>query len=281
MSDKQERPESVATVTGIASGIEEVATKSFWIELADLPVLRDIVSDIHEDGAVTLGDGCVAHHYKNPGKKFSENIAAAIYKMFVPVTSFAFGADMTGYWQNRQRGGYLQKSRELVLVTDPENRVIGWSAYAVIDDPACTIIYNDSSGVIPPWQGKGIMSMVFALRVTACRKEFLWKKAPLYFSTRTESPVIYKMRQRLMTRMYPNPDCPTPGRVVEHAKILAAWLGQAEKFESQNLIIRNAYDMVDDLYGEPPTNGDVTLDRWIYSQLTPVDAFLLMGEVDA
>jgi len=252
----------------------------YEIELSNLPALRDIVPKTLEDGVTSLDDGCVAHYYKNPGEKFSENIAGAIYTMLVPVTSFAFGADMAGYWENRQRGGYLKKSRELVLVINPEHRVIGWSAYSVIDDPVCTIIYNDSSGVIPPWQGKKIMSTVFALRVTACTEEFRKKRVPLYFSTRTESPVIYKMRQRLMTRIYPNPNYPTPDRVVEHAGILAAWLGQAEKFESENLIIRNAYDMVDDLYGELPTSGDAVLDRWIYSRLRSVDAFLLMGEVD-
>jgi len=253
---------------------------NYQIDLADLPVLPQQIPDAYRTGVTVLPDGCAIHYYRHPGATFPESVADALYGMFVPVTSYAFGADMTGYWDNRRRGGHLENTHELALMTDAAQRLIGWSSYSVINEPVCTIVYNDSSGVIPPYQGKGIMNAVFKSRVADCLKNNHRPDLPLYFSTRTESPVIYRMRQRLMTRLYPHPDTTTPDRVVEHAQRLAAWLGQAEKFEPASLIVRNAYDMVDDLYGELPASGDPALDQWIYAQLGRADAFLLMGVVD-
>jgi len=250
------------------------------VELSRLPFLYSVIPGISESHIEDIGQNCSAHHYTQPGKLFPKNIANSVYEILVPVTSYAFGADMTGYWKNRRAGNYLENSEELVLLTNSGNKIIGWSGYSIINNTACTIIYNDSSGVIPPYQNKGLMGTIFKSRVSVCLEKFQRQNVPLYFSTRTESPVIYKMRQRLMSKIYPNPNYPTPNRVTTHAKILADWLGQLEKFEAESLIVRNAYDMVDDLYGELPTSEDQELNQWIYSQLSSVDAFLLMGEVD-
>jgi len=251
----------------------------YHIPISELTEIKNIIPAQYQCAAINLKGGTVAQHYTSPGKNLSEPVKNAIYNMLVPVTSFAFGADMTGYWKNRRQNGYFDKLTEFVLVTNEHGHIIAWSGFSAITDPECTIIYNDSSGVIPPYQGQAIMGELFKLRTAHCVKNFSQKGIPLYFSTRTESPVIYKMRQRLMNRLYPNPTCPVPTQVLRHAKILAQWLGQSEKLEADSLIVRNAYAMVTNLYGEPPSSGDANLDKWIYGQLGPADAFLLMGEV--
>lgn len=58
---------------------------------------------------------------------------------------------------------------------------------------------------------------------------------------------------------------------------MADWLGQKDKLDKKSLIIRNAYAMLDELYGELPSSGDEVLDRWIRHQVGSLDAFLLIG----
>jgi len=251
--------------------------QNYTLPLTHLPELTDAIPEQYQDDVITLAPGITAHAYRQPGERFPADVARAMYTMLVPVTSYAFGADMTGYWQARASGDYLGRLAELVFITDAAGRVVGWSGFSVIPHADCTIVYNDSSGVIPPHQRRNLMGTVFARRIADCQRIYARPGTPLYFATRTESPIIYKMRARLMTRLYPNPSHPTPARVVAHAKTLAAWLGQADKFDADMLIVRNAYDMVDDLYGELPASGDAALDAWMRRQLGPADAFLLMG----
>jgi hypothetical protein len=215
---------------------------------------------------------------KDPGKTLPNQTKRAIYNAFVPLTSYAFGADMTSYWRSREDGGYMENLEELVLITTLEGTIVGWTGYCLVNSNDARIIYNDSSGIIPPLQGKGVMSRLLIRRTAECQVKYCDDRSPLYFSARTESPIIYSIRKRLTERLYPSPDYETPELVGEHAAFLAHWLGQRDKFEQRSLVIRNAYAMVENLYGELPTSGDTGLDQWIRTQLGPLDAFLLMGE---
>jgi len=144
--------------------------------------------------------------------------------------------------------------------------------------PSSRLRTAPSSTTTPPVSSRpGSGATSWARRIADCQQTLTRPGVPLYFATRTESPIIYKMRARLMTRLYPSPVYPTPAHVAAHARILAAWLGQADKFDADSLTVRNAYDMVDDLYGELPASGDAVLDQWLHRQLGPADAFLLMG----
>ncbi len=224
-----------------------------------------------------MGGGYKAYSIKKPGKELSQAAQAAIYDVYVPLTSHAFGADMTLYWRTRKEEQYMERTEELVLVADKNNDLVGWTSYSLVKADKSTIIYNDSSGITPPHQKNKLMSRLFQKRVSDCIAEYADENIPLLFATRTETPVMYAMQKKLTDMLYPSPDYPTPDFIGDQALIMADWLGQKDKLDKKSLIIRNAYAMLDELYGELPSSGDEVLDQWIRHQVGPLDAFLLIG----
>lgn len=226
----------------------------------------------------TINNEFMVFLIQKPDKSLSDSVKVLIYKAFIPLTTYAFGADMTSYWSFRAQSGYMENLEQLVLISNMKGELIGWTGYCLLDSGKANIVYNDSSGLIPPYQKKGIMSNLLNRRTAECVARFSGSSKPLLFATRTESPIIYSMRKKLTKKIYPNPDYPTPGYVIAAALYLAEWLGQKEILELHSLVLRNAYGMVDELYGELPTSGNVELDAWINGQVGPLDAFLLIGE---
>lgn len=234
----------------------------------------------HEIDKFTLDDmggGYKAYSIKHPSKELSLAAQAAIYDAYVPLTTYAFGADMTLYWRARKEEQYMERAEELVLVVDKNDDLVGWTSYSLVKADKSTIVYNDSSGITPPHQKNKLMGRLFQKRVSDCIAEYADKNIPLLFATRTETPVMYSMQKKLTDTLYPSPDYPTPDFISDQALIMADWLGQKDKLDKKSLIIRNAYAMLDELYGELPSSGDDVLDHWIRHELGPLDAFLLIG----
>lgn len=228
-----------------------------------------------------LPEGLRGYAVMDPGHAFDRSAQDAIYAALVPVTTSSFGADMTPYWAERKEQGYFFSLSEFIMVADQDDNFVGWSGYAQLRHDDDTILYIDSSGMVPHHQARGIMRAVWSARLTNNAFKRFQSSGRLYFAARSESPVIFKMLSALAggNRLYPNPMVPTPEHALACGRALAEWLGQAHLLEADSLVLRGAYASLDALYGELPSTGSKTLDNFFRRQLGPLDAFLLVGEV--
>jgi len=251
-------------------------------ELGNLPVIKDVLRDgMERIQTIDLDDGLTAYVVDQPGRTLNLSTHRRIYQALVPVTTRSFAADMTHYWAQRSREGYLERLAEFVLVMDVGGRMVGWTGYHVLPFDEQTIVYLDSTGMVPEYQSRGAMRRLMRHRVefgvpTKCPPD-----RPVYLSARSESPIFYRLMQRLLPRaeLFPQPSSPTPQDVAGCALALAEWLGQRHILESETLALRGAYDVVDELYGELPTTGDSGLDELFRARLGPLDAYLLIGKL--
>lgn len=65
-----------------------------------------------------------------------------IYNAYVPLTTYAFGADMTWYWCARKEEQYIERTEELVLVVDKNDDLVGWTSYSLVKAVRSTIVYR-------------------------------------------------------------------------------------------------------------------------------------------
>ncbi|HET9731066.1 MAG TPA: GNAT family N-acetyltransferase [Acidimicrobiales bacterium] len=225
--------------------------------------------------------GCSAVVVPSPDVTLEHDRQQAVYAGLVPVSSAAFGADMTEYWRDRSVNDYFGRLAEFVLVADRDGALVGWTGYSLLDSGAGTNVYIDSSGVVPSGQSQGVMRAVMAHRLKAGILASLASRDRVYVSARSESPVFYKLMRGLVgaENLFPHPELRTPPDVLECGRHLAGWLGQAELMESGSLVVRNAYAVLDELYGELPSSADPALDRMFRNTLGPLDAYLLVGRV--
>lgn len=203
----------------------------------------------------------------------------AIYSALVEVSTRAFGADMTPYWRDRARDGYLDRITRFYFIHDAEDRIVGWTGYHRLSLAGRTCLFLDSTGVLPELQNTGIMTRLFG-------QFLLWevvRSEPfgLYVAMRTENPVVYQSFYKVAgeRNTFPCLVAPVPERVQEMGRQLASWLEQSDKFEPSSLRVRGAYDNLDALYGELPTCDDDNINRYFRQQLRPVDAFLVLARL--
>lgn len=253
--------------------------------LGDLPTVKDVLREsIQDSQAVALDGGLTAFVVDRPGRALNMSTHRRIYQALVPVTTRSFAADMTPYWAQRSREGYLERLAEFVLVTDVEDRMVGWTGYHVLPFDEQTIVYLDSTGVVPERQSRGVMRTLMRNRVTHGVPAKCPPGRPVYLTARSESPIFYRLMRSLLphAELFPRPATSIPADVARCALALADWLGQRHLLDPETLAIRNAYDTLDELYGELPTTGDAGLDELFRAQLGPLDAYLLVGKlVDA
>jgi len=229
--------------------------------------------------SLRLPNGLIAHVIVEPGQVLNQSAQDRVYDLLVPVTSSSFGADMTPYWAQRSKEGYLDRLAEFVVVCDVGGMMVGWTGYHLLSYDGFAIRYLDSTGIVPRFQSGGTMRELMQRWIMPPENGKAAPASPAYLTARSESPIFYKLMRKLLPgHLYPNPSSPTPPQVVAVARHLARWLGQADLLDEAALTIRGAYDALDQLYGELPTCGDRELDQMFGSQLGPLDAFLLVGQ---
>lgn len=203
----------------------------------------------------------------------------AIYSALTAVSTLAFGADMTPYWRDRSRQGYLDTITRFYLIFSEDDRLVGWTGYHRLKPAGQTCLYLDSTGVLPELQHTGIMTGLFGQFLL---KEML-RAGPrgLYVSMRTENPVVYQSFYKVAGEQntFPSLSAPVPDTVRQMGRQLAAWLKQGDKFDESSLRVMGAYDNLDALYGELPTCGDEHINQYFREHLRPVDAFLVLAKL--
>ena len=230
-----------------------------------------------------LPGGMRGYAVAEPGLAFDLSTQETIYATLVRVTSLSFGTDTTAYWAERREQRYFARLAEFIALVDPDDTVIGWSGYSYFRDRDAGFIYCDSTGLAPGYKTRGVMREMAAARLT----QFAFKRyadpGRLYVTARSESPIVYKLTRDIpgVKRLYPDPDGPTPQHVLACGRALAEWLGQSHLLQPDTLILRGAYAALEALYGELPSTGDAILDHLFRDQLGPLDAFLLVGEVES
>ncbi|WP_035850924.1 hypothetical protein [Kitasatospora azatica] len=247
---------------------------------ATLPAVADVLGAAAERcETVDLGAGLTAFVISRPGRVLNLSDQERIYQALIPVTTSSFGADMTPYWTQRSKEGYLERLAEFVLISDSEGTMVGWTGFHILPYDTFTLVYLDSTGMVPTRQSGGVMRALMRRQVVDSGLADCPADRPVYLTARSESPIFYRLMRKLLDsgELYPHPHQPAPEDVVEAARHLAKWLGQEDILDAPSLTVRGAYQALDELYGELPTTGDADLDKLFRGQLGPLDAFLLVG----
>ncbi|RJQ81541.1 hypothetical protein D5S17_04910 [Pseudonocardiaceae bacterium YIM PH 21723] len=202
-----------------------------------------------------------------------------LFDTLVSVSTEAFGADSTRFWDYRESRGFFDQISTFALVVDPDYRVIGWSGFHRRSIDGHSYTYFDSSGIIPSYQGKGILSRLSSRFMAG---EILGRN-PLYrrhLVFRTRNPVLYLGFTGVVgaKRTYPKLNGAQPDRVVSIASDVAAWLEQLDLLDPVTLKIKNAYAVIPGMYGEEPLSGNKELDEHFATQLGPDDAYVMVIE---
>ncbi len=246
-----------------------------------LPRVADVLGSALATAEVTrLADGLTAYVVQRPAR-LGLTAHRRIYTALVPVTTQSFGADMTPYWAQRSKEGYLERLAEFVLVAGADDTMIGWTGFHVLPDDDRTLIYLDSTGMVPDSQSRGVMRRLMHDRIHGTVLPSCAADRPVYLTARSESPVFYRLMRGLFDTgtLFPHATLAVPADVAQTATTLAGWLGQSHLFNPSTLAVENAYDGLDELYGELPTTGDPDLDQLFRERLGPLDAYLLTGRV--
>jgi hypothetical protein len=247
---------------------------------AVLPAVADVLGTaVDSCEVIDLGAGLTAFVVGHPGRVLNQSAQTRVYQALIPVTSSSFGADMTPYWAQRSKEGYLERLAEFVLISDAQGAMVGWTGFHVLPYDEFTLVYLDSTGMVPDRQSGGVMRALMRRRIVESALPECAGDRPVYLTARSESPIFYRLMRKLLDSgtLYPHPSEAAPRDVVESAEQLARWLGQSDILDAPSLTVRGAYQALDELYGELPTTGDADLDRLFRDQLGPLDAFLLVG----
>ncbi|MEU9593582.1 hypothetical protein AB0D84_28200 [Streptomyces sp. NPDC048193] len=259
-----------------------VTSEAVTSEAVKLPLITDVLGDaVRHSTTVDLEGGLTAYVVQTPGDALTVSTHYRIYDALVPVTTQSFGADMTPYWAQRSKEGYLERLAEFVLIGDRDGAFVGWTGHHRLRFDEQVIIYLDSTGMVPQRQSKGTMRKLMRQRIVDSVLPQCPDGVPVYLTARTESPIFYRLMLGLTDGgpVYPAPDTPLPPGVEQCGVDLAAWLGQRAILEPGTLTLRNAYDALDELYGELPTTGNPQLDAMFRGTLGPLDAFLVVARM--
>ncbi|MFD4374472.1 hypothetical protein [Streptomyces sp. NPDC058486] len=251
-------------------------------EAVKLPLITDVLGDAVRDCvSIELGGGLTAYAVQSPGEALTVSTHYRVYDALVPVTTQSFGADMTPYWAQRSKEGYLERLAEFVLIGDEDGAFVGWTGHHRLRFDEQVIIYLDSTGMVPQRQSKGTMRKLMRQRIVDTVLPQCPEGMPVYLTARTESPIFYRLMVGLTEggTVYPAPGAALPPGIERCGVDLATWLGQRAILEPGTLTLRNAYDTLDELYGELPTAGSPELDTMFRGTLGPLDAFLVTARI--
>lgn len=235
--------------------------------------------EIDKARVVPLAGGLSAHIVGNPGDALNRSTHLRIYAGLIPLTTSSFDADMTPYWAQRSKEGYLERLAEFVMIADADGTWIGWTGFHVLPFDTMTLVYIDSTGMSPDRQSRGAMRELMRARLHDDVLARCSENLPVYLTARSESPIFYRLMRGLVAdgNLFPQPISDFPSDVVDAAELLSQWLGQRHLLNSETLAVQGAYEALDELYGELPTTGDENLDKLFRERLGPLDAYLLVG----
>lgn len=233
----------------------------------------------HKPARLQLSKGFRCMYWTYPQTLSDEN-KNAIYQALADVSTIAFGADMTPYWNSRSQDGYLDKITRFFLIVNPEDQIIGWTGFHRFKVGGVRCLFLDSTGILPNLQKTGVMTQVLG---RALASELIRNRLrPVYLSMRTENPVVYYAFFKIVGQenIYPNLAKKAGSGIRRLGEYIAGWLKQANKFESEILRIRGAYDNLDALYGEQPVCEHEKINRFFQKHLRPEDAFIVIAKMD-
>jgi len=252
-------------------------------DAAAFPLAADVLGDASRIAErVALAAGMTGNVLSRPGSALSPQQQEVIFTALVRVTSASFEADMTEYWTLRRRERYFDRLSEFMIVADERGHMVGWSGFQTLEAPAFVNIYIDSTGMVSAQQSRGVMRTLLGERISNGAVARHRASSPVYVSARSESPVFYKLMRSVVgaDALFPQPGADPPPDILACAQDLAGRLGQSDIMQRGSLVLRNAYAVLDELYGELPSCGDADLDQLFRSHLGPLDAFLLVGRAE-
>jgi hypothetical protein len=248
--------------------------------LKRLPAVADVLgAGLRQAEVVPLTEELTGYVVNQPADTLDRSVHRRVYDALVPVTTSSFAADMTAYWAQRSKEGYLERLAEFVLVADADDAMVGWTGFHVLPYEDRTLIYIDSTGMVSQRQSRGVMRRLMRSRVGKSMLPRCRTDLPVYLTARSESPVFYRLMRGLLDgpELFPHPTLPPPPDIVACARLLADWLGQSALLNPNTLAVEGAYQALDVLYGELPTTGDPHLDTLFRDRLGPLDAYLLVS----
>jgi hypothetical protein len=247
---------------------------------------------------------CIA--IKKPGERLSKRAFADLYEILQELWKHVTGEDMKRFWNKKKKARFLEGLEELYLITNGRDQIVGFNGWLHAGDIDYINIYVDLIGKLSNDREAGDFGLTF-LKKTIIERAFAryegWRGKPIYVSTRTQSPVVYRLAQKMVHgSLYPNPSEKTPPEVQTCARAIANKLGienemvtmdgkKQKKEIGDDLIWRDAYNpplyqrrldaspesSKPNLSLKPPKNDTERIDKFFKDHLGERDAFILVG----
>lgn len=266
-----------------AIGTKRAPLTQHPVAATDLGIARILGKCMDAFTVESLASGMNAFTVARPGLILDLPTQWRIYDALIPVTTKSFGgADLTPYWTLRMREGYLERLAAFSLVATPVGELVGWTGFHILRCDGCTVVYIDSTGMVPHQQARGTLFELVHSQLVGAAMPRCPDDAPVYLAARSENPVVYVSLSRMLLEnelMYPHPGRATPREIAEIAHWVAVWLGQRTAFDEEEQVIRGAFNAVDELYAVRPTTGQIEIDQMFDRLEGPVDAYLLIGRL--
>ena len=204
----------------------------------------------------------------------------------VPITRAAFGSDKITESDVRL---HALDSSTTVFLRDNGEKLMGFSSSIIKKIENKSIIYLQGTVIKKDLQGKGLYGLCIPLRIMSeieKLKQIGVEENEIFISTRTQSPIIYKVMTNL--GLFPQPFVKTPAEITELGEQFAQELYDKHSdfrtpgglnFDKENLVMRNSYDKC--MYGENiPFIGEQIIDDFMKSKLNfqNGDAFVILGK---
>lgn len=200
----------------------------------------------------------------------------ALYGALSEVGGLAYRADMSRFWRDRALGGYLDGISCFYFIYAEDDRLVGFTGYHRLELAGQTCLHLDSTGLLPEVQNTGIITELLGQALL----EEMQRASPrnVYLTARTRSPLVYQFISKLAgeRNTFPNLSLPMPDSVQELGVQLAAWLKQGQKLNAPSLLVKEAYESLDVVYGDC---DDENTNRFFRLQLCPLDGFLVLGSL--
>ncbi|WP_149361056.1 GNAT family N-acetyltransferase [Lolliginicoccus suaedae] len=203
-------------------------------------------------------------------------------ELLVPAALEIFDGTSEKVWQQWLSDDSVDSMQGLVVVLDPEGAPAAWVASNRWELDGRTCFYANSAGVHPRHQGAGLSSTIWrALLAPEIRRA-----APrrLYAVTRTGNPLVHGAWSSAAggpSHAYPSPGRRPTQQVRRIAAAAAHKLGQLDRFDSNTLIVRDAYDFTEaGLWTQRPSSDQTETERWFATTLGPRDAFIVVVTFD-
>ena len=229
-------------------------------------------------GRYPLADGYWCIGLRHPTDLLSPELEAW-RDAIVEVSSAAFGTDMSGVWEGRFSGDFLQKLFRWVMIFDADDAFVGSSGYRADTIGDERFIWFETSSVHPAHRGHGIIAQ---LERAAIALESKRSSLPVWFIGRTRSPVALRAELKAFgAAMYPNARENVPEELRRVFITAADWLG-FDGLDPSTGKIADTYAGRPALYaeGEEPVSADAEVNAFM-ATLGPFDGVMMVVGPDA